>query len=238
LVRTSRVFDLELVRDGERRTESSGTAEESADFWVIAALVDSISSSIEWMERPGDDVRRSRTAVLAGRGRKAPALTLDVSFVSTRTFTKFQYWTEFPGSSERGRSSQMLEDTLSWDAGCFTPPGERTRRLDRGRAHPLCAETAVIANRNHGYRWVLGRRDGRVEFRTPVIVEESVGDESIDIHLDVRRRDAHYQGVHKVPARRDGQRDDGVRSWSTVLHRGGVRSRSDSTKHRTNYWFA
>jgi len=29
------------------------------------------------------------------------------------------------------------------------------------------AETAVITNRNTGYRWILRRKDWRVEFQTP-----------------------------------------------------------------------
>jgi hypothetical protein len=111
--------------------------------------------------------------------------------VSARTFTKFPYRTEFPGSSEQARNSQTLEDALSWARWVLHAVWrEDTEYGGRGEHTHPDAETAVITNRNTGYRWILRRKDWRVEFQTPAMVEEAVAEESVDIHLTFEEAEA------------------------------------------------
>jgi hypothetical protein len=111
--------------------------------------------------------------------------------VSARTFTKFPYRTEFPGSSEQARNSQTLEDALSWARWVLHAVWREDTEYGRKgeHTHPD-VETVVITNRNTGYRWILRRRDWRVEFQTPAMVEEAVAEESVDIHLTVEEAEA------------------------------------------------
>jgi len=46
-------YELEVVRDGDRKRVVQYAIDEPPDFWVVAAIVDSIASSIEWVERQG-----------------------------------------------------------------------------------------------------------------------------------------------------------------------------------------
>lgn len=52
------------------------------------------------------------------------------------------------------------------------------------------AHTAVITNRNTGYRWILRRGDHLVEFQTPQMLENAVAEQSIDVHLSVEEAEA------------------------------------------------
>jgi hypothetical protein len=108
-----------------------------------------------------------------------------------RTFTKFPYRTEFPDSSERGRNSQTLEDALSWGRWVVHAILRETTRYGRKGEHVYPdAETAVVTNRNTGYRWILRRKDWRVEFQTPGMVEAAVANESVDIHFTIEEAEA------------------------------------------------
>ncbi len=108
-----------------------------------------------------------------------------------RTFTKFPYRTEFPDSSERGRNSQTLEDALSWGRWVLHAVRRETTRYGKEGEHIYPdAEKAVITNRNTGYRWILRRKDWRVEFQTPGMVEVAVANESVDIHITIEEAEA------------------------------------------------
>ena len=98
-----------------------------------------------------------------------------------RTYTKFPYRTEFPDSSESGRNSQTLEDALHWARWVLHAVWRETSEYGKEGDPIYEAETAIITNRNTGYRWILRRADWRVEFQTREMFEEAVANESIDV---------------------------------------------------------
>lgn len=86
----------------------------------------------------------------------------------TRTYKKFPYRTEYPGSSERGRSTQSLEDALRDARWTIKAVWRETSAYgEEGEYLYPDAERAAITNRNTGYRWILRRRDWRVATEYP-----------------------------------------------------------------------
>lgn len=106
------------------------------------------------------------------------------------TYKKYPYRVEFPDSSERGRSCQSLEDALQearWNLHRVWKEGWEGGK----KGEPTTdAETAVITNRNTGYRWILRRSEFEVEFETPEMVEETVGNQQIGVFLTVEEAEA------------------------------------------------
>src|SRR5438128_809940 len=100
-------------------------------------------------------------------------------------YKKFPYRSEFPDSSESGRSHQSLEDALHWSRWTIHARWRETNEYGIEGAYVRDAETAVITNRNTGYRWLLRRHESVVEFQTPQMLEESIAVEGIDVHLSV-----------------------------------------------------
>lgn len=107
-----------------------------------------------------------------------------------RAYTKFPYRTEFPDSSESGRNSQTLEDALHWARWVLHAVWRETSEHSKEGDPIYDAETAIITNRNTGYRWILHRRDWLVGFQTPEMLEEAVVNESIDLHLTIEEAEA------------------------------------------------
>ncbi len=106
------------------------------------------------------------------------------------TYTTFPYRTEFPDSSERGRNSKTLEDALWWARWQVHSRWRETNEYGRAGEYASDTETAVITNRNTGYRWIVRRDDHRVEFQTPEMLEDVVSDQSVDLHLTVEETEA------------------------------------------------
>lgn len=104
---------------------------------------------------------------------------------------KRAYRVEFPDSSEQYRNCQTLEDALQW--GRWTIHGrwhETNKYGNEGDYIHDDARTAVITNRNTGYRWILRRDQSTVEFQTSGMFDEVVGDQTIDVHLTVEEAEA------------------------------------------------
>jgi hypothetical protein len=91
-----------------------------------------------------------------------------------KRYAKYPYRTEFPDSSEGGRNSQTLGDALSWARWHLYRVWRDDTEYGRAGEYIHDTETAVITNRNTGYRWILRREDRRVEFQTPEMLEEAV----------------------------------------------------------------
>jgi hypothetical protein len=68
------------------------------------------------------------------------------------------------------------------------------------------SETAIITNRNTGYRWILRRRRPQVEFRTPEMLEKSVADQGIQLHLTVEEAEALANAIAPTNGSRDRER--------------------------------
>jgi len=92
-----------------------------------------------------------------------------------RTYTKYPYRTEFPDSSESGRNAQTIEDALQCARWVLHAVWRETNERGQEGAPVYEAETAIITNRNTGYRWILRRRDSRVEFQTAEMVDRNGG---------------------------------------------------------------
>ncbi len=103
---------------------------------------------------------------------------------------KFPYRSEFPDSSERARKHQTLEDALHWTRWTIDSRWRETNEYGVEGEYVHDAQTAVITNRNTGYRWILRRDDHRVEFQTPQMFEEAVVEQSIDVHLSMEEAEA------------------------------------------------
>jgi hypothetical protein len=106
------------------------------------------------------------------------------------TYTTFPYRTEFPDSSERGRNSKTLEDALWWARWQVHSRWRDTNEYGRAGEYASDTETAVITNRNTGYRWIVRRGDHRVEFQTPQMLEDVVSGQGVDLHLTVEEAEA------------------------------------------------
>lgn len=106
------------------------------------------------------------------------------------TYTTFPYRTEFPDSSERGRNSKTLEDALATARWQVHRVWRETNEYGREGEYIYDTDTAVVTNRNTGYRWLVRRGDHRVEFQTPKMLEETVAEESIELHLSVEEAEA------------------------------------------------
>jgi hypothetical protein len=115
-----------------------------------------------------------------------------------RTYTKYPYRTQFPDSSESGRNSQTLEDALCEARSKLYRVWRETTEYGVGGEYIYDTETAVITNRNTGYRWILRRKDRRVEFQTSEMFEEAVGGESIEVHLTVEEAEALARAAASV----------------------------------------
>jgi hypothetical protein len=99
------------------------------------------------------------------------------------------YWVEFPGATPdnflvRNHNSSSLERaiddarlTLGWVLKSDGSPGND-------------ADTAVITNRDTGYRWILRRGSATVEFQTPDMLAEQVAGDYVDIYLSVEEAEA------------------------------------------------
>jgi len=104
---------------------------------------------------------------------------------------KRAYRVEYPESSERYRNCDTLEDALWWARGTVHNRWIETNEF--GQAGEYVHEdvrAAVITNRNTGYRWILRRGESTVEFQTPAMFEEQVGDQTIDLHLTIEEAEA------------------------------------------------
>lgn len=115
-----------------------------------------------------------------------------------REYKKFPYRVEFPSSSETSRNSQTLEDSLFWARWTLNRVWKEDVEWGRQGEPTTDAETAVITNRNTGYRWILRRMRFEVEFQTPEMVEELVAKESIDVHLSVEEAEALARAVKSL----------------------------------------
>ena len=102
------------------------------------------------------------------------------------------YWVEFPGSGAdkgdpycRSHNAVSLERALS-DA--------RQVLWFRWKANHewiyLQADVAVITNRDTGYRWILRRDSGAVEFQTPEMLAEQVASDQLNVFLSVEEAEA------------------------------------------------
>jgi hypothetical protein len=115
------------------------------------------------------------------------------------TYTKFPYRTEFPDSSERGRNSKTLEDALRWARWTVYSVWRETNEYGREGEYVNDAATAVITNRNTGYRWIVRRGDRGVEFQTPQMLEDAVFKESVDLRLSVEEAEALARAAVDTP---------------------------------------
>ena len=106
------------------------------------------------------------------------------------TYRKFPYRVEFPDSSESARNSQTLEDSLWWARWTINRVWKESSEWGVEGEPTTDAETAVITNRNTGYRWILRRKNPQVEFQTSEMFEEAVANESLDVHLTVEEAEA------------------------------------------------
>src|SRR5436305_10783496 len=97
------------------------------------------------------------------------------------TYAKFPYRVEFPDSSEDARRSQSLEDALSIARWTLHRVWKEDWEGGRKGESTTDAETAVITNRNTGYRWILRRTGYDVEFQTPGMIEELVASQTIEV---------------------------------------------------------
>lgn len=106
-------------------------------------------------------------------------------------YRKYPYRSEFPHSSEDGRNHQTLEDALQWARWTIHSRWRETNEygVEGDYVHDD-AQTAVITNRNTGYRWILRRSDHVIEFQTPQMFEEAVADQTIDVHLSIEEAEA------------------------------------------------
>jgi hypothetical protein len=91
-------------------------------------------------------------------------------------YKTFPYRTEFPESSECGRNSKTLEDALYWARWHVHRIWSETNEYGCEGEYIYDTATAVITNRNTGYRWIVRRGDHRVEFQTPQMLEETVAE--------------------------------------------------------------
>lgn len=105
-------------------------------------------------------------------------------------YKKYPYRSEFPDSSEMGRNHQSLEDALDWARRVIHGRWRETNEYGIEGEYIHDAETAVITNRNTGYRWILRRREHVVEFETPEMLEEAIAAESVDLHLSIEEAEA------------------------------------------------
>lgn len=105
-------------------------------------------------------------------------------------YKKYPYRTEFPDSSESARSHQSLEDALHWARWTIYSRWRETNEYGNAGDYVHDATTAVITNRNTGYRWILRRDESVVEFQTPDMLEDSIAEFGIDVHLTVEEAEA------------------------------------------------
>lgn len=103
---------------------------------------------------------------------------------------KRPYRVEFPDSSESYRNCQTLEDALWWGRSIYSRWRETNEFGNAGDYVHEDAQVAVITNRNTGYRWILRRDQSTIEFQTPEMFNEIVGDHSIDVHLTIEEAEA------------------------------------------------
>jgi hypothetical protein len=75
------------------------------------------------------------------------------------------------------RAIQDAQDALGWVLKSDGSPGND-------------AYTAVITNRDTGYRWILRRGSATVEFQTPAMLAEQIADDHLDIYLSVEEAEA------------------------------------------------
>ncbi|SRR6266542_3932877 len=87
-------------------------------------------------------------------------------------YKKFPYRVEFPDSSEYPRNSQTLEDALSWARWNLHRVWKEDGEWGKKGQPTTDVETAVITNRNTGYRWILRRESSEVESQTPEMLEK------------------------------------------------------------------
>jgi hypothetical protein len=105
-------------------------------------------------------------------------------------YRKFPYRSEFPDSSERARNHQTLEDALRWARWTIHSRWRESNEYGVEGEYVNDAKTALVTNRNTGYRWILRRDDHRVEFQTEQMFEEAAAEESIDVHLSIEEAEA------------------------------------------------
>jgi hypothetical protein len=106
------------------------------------------------------------------------------------TYKKFLYRVVFPDSSEASRSCQTLEDALQEGKWKLHRVWKEDTEWGKTGEPTTNAETAVITNRNTGYRWIMRRKESTVEFQTPAIVEELVAAEGVEIYLRIEEAEA------------------------------------------------
>lgn len=100
------------------------------------------------------------------------------------------YWVEFPNATPDGvyvrdHNETSLENAISsamMAINRFLRADPRTPAND--------ADTAVITNRDTGYRWILHRGSPTVEFQTPGMLDEQVANEQLDVYLSVEEAEA------------------------------------------------
>jgi hypothetical protein len=116
-----------------------------------------------------------------------------------RTYTKFPYRSQFPDSSETGRNHQTLDDSLHWARWTIHSVWRETNEYGQAGKYVHDADTAVITNRNTGYRWIVRRGDHRVEFQTPEMLEETVAEQSVEVHLTIEEAGALARAAVDTP---------------------------------------
>jgi hypothetical protein len=106
---------------------------------------------------------------------------------------------EFTDSPETGRGHQSLEDALHWARWTILARWRETNKYGLEGEYVHDAETAVITNRDTGYRWILRRREWVVEFQTLQMLEESIAEQGIDVHLTIEEAEALARVAKAAP---------------------------------------
>ncbi|MFN8232259.1 MAG: helix-turn-helix domain-containing protein [Actinomycetota bacterium] len=83
-----------------------------------------------------------------------------------------------------------MEDALWWARWQVQSRWRETNEFGRAGEYANDSEIAVITNRNTSYRWIVRRGDHRVEFQTPEMLEGTVADQSVELHLTVEEVEA------------------------------------------------
>ena len=102
------------------------------------------------------------------------------------------YWVEFPGSGVdkgdpycRSHNAVSLERALSDARQVLWCRWKENHEW----IYPQ-ADVAVITNRDTGYRWILRRDSGAVEFQTPEMLAEQVASDQLNVFLSVEEAEA------------------------------------------------
>jgi hypothetical protein len=102
------------------------------------------------------------------------------------------YWVEFPGSgADKNDPYCHSHNAVSLERALSDARHVLWRRWKENHewVYPL-ADVAVITNRDTGYRWILRRDSGAVEFQTAGMLAEQVASDQLNVFLSVEEADA------------------------------------------------